>query len=192
MLSTAGNRERARSGFRLAAETSPDDAGLQIDVLLGLAELDVAEGLLDDAQRRGEHALEAASRTKDASRQLEALWVLKHNCYLRGDWSGALATLERIEALSKETANRPGLASVMASRSWHLSRLGRYAEARDAAKQALELAEQNGNPVAKGWALNALSSAVKGFGDISESLRLLNESLEKSWTRPGRASTRRR
>lgn len=168
-------REDARRVLEEALAAVGDDLGLRGDVLIDRAWQRLSDGALQAATEDAKAAVTLAERAMDATRRLNAAHVMASIHNARGEYAEGLAVLEAMAARAREVGNRPLLAVALRERGWQLASFGRLAEARKSAEEAIALAEQNNDPVARAWGLNTAAKVASAYGDARENQRLLGE-----------------
>lgn len=168
-------RDEAARVLEEALAAAGGDIGLRADVLAARARQRLSGGALQLATDDANEAMKLAESTKDAARRLAAgsLLAAVHNA--RGEYALGLEVLAGVKRLAREVGNRPQLAAALRDTGWQLASLGRLAEAREAVDEALALAEQNGDPVARARGLTVAARIAQAYGDLQEELRALGE-----------------
>jgi DNA-binding SARP family transcriptional activator len=144
--SVAGDPRRAEAAIA-ALEARPDAAGdpvLAAELALDRTMALIRAGRLAEADEQGLRALAAAQRAGRPELGSVALGNIAAAAAARGDFARCLELVER--ALPEERVG-PGLAvHILAARAYALSRLGRHAEAVEAARAQEDLAGRVGAP----------------------------------------------
>ena len=175
-LDEAGDRAGSDTTYRRLLDQADDD-GMRAYAYSGLGSNALSDGRLDEAAKSAAEALVLAERLKDAKRRANAHALRGRILSRRGLYDEALAEHEKGLALAREVGDRPGLVDFLQHKAWLLNDLGRLAEARQAAEEALPIAEKNADPVEKAWTYNTLANIAESYGDLREELRLYNAGI---------------
>jgi CHAT domain-containing protein len=173
-----GDATRARATYReLMPKDREAEPGTTIDVLVAIADLDIAAGDIDAADRGTREAMALAATAKDQSRTMTVLAAREGLLSQVGDLAGQEQALRQLLELGRTAGDRPRVASTLQRLSWALVDLGRISEAKPLAEESLALARQNADDAQVAWSLNALSRVHQAYNDVREELRLLDEAL---------------
>jgi|SRR5579862_1766130 len=166
---TAMARERFERAIALYEESGDTRSALRAGV--PLADIDVADGRLDEGSRRFEAALSALEEAGPSDELAAAYASLGRLRVLRGDLDAASETLERAVALAETLGLDELFVQALTSRALVLVRQGRIREAELLLKGAAELAQHRDQP---GWwrPANNLSVVLLDRDRFSEALTL--------------------
>jgi len=177
VLSSTGAFDEARRIHKQAIALSKDDQALKAEGVTNLGYLDLGAGELDRAAARANEALALAEGSKDITRQVNALALLEDVQEERADFDAALATNARRLKLARESGNRPSQVSALIDRAWKLVDIGRLADAKAAAEEALPLSKLDGDDVELAWVINAFSKVHQHYGDVEAEMKALDEGV---------------
>lgn len=177
VLAAEGAWAEARRIYTQAVAAVGDDKALRAEGLTNLGGLAFGAGDLAGAATKGQEALALAEAAKDVARQVEALALLEDVQSTRADFDAALALNARRLALAKESGQRPQQVLALTSRATKLIEIGRLADARAAAEEALPLARLNSDDVALAWVHDALARVHRSYGDLQAELEAQDEAV---------------
>jgi class 3 adenylate cyclase/tetratricopeptide (TPR) repeat protein len=124
----------------------------------------------------GERALAIGTESGDRALELEARYRTGQAYFAIGDYRRALGLLSSRADESTESDRQRSPLFASWSRIWlalTLTSLGRFAEARSHAQQALEIAERADHPFTLAEALTGLGSVSLAQGDVDEAVEIL-------------------
>jgi diguanylate cyclase (GGDEF)-like protein len=169
----------------------PDSDSFGVDVYYNLAEAQVQNGLMEEAEDSYRHSLDAALRLGDTTAQIEARVRLGSIIAGRGQEAEALPELEEALRLSRLHALPAQEIQSLLALADIEERLGRLEEASGHIQSAVSVAEGHKTEDLLPSALEALSSIMAATQRYEEAYRALQRSVDLAHTFSGAESSRR-
>lgn len=156
----------------LAIERELGDRRRTAEALYNLAfPLGIQEGP-EAAAIPAEESLELFREIGDESGIARALGMLSMGDLMSGDWAALITRTEDAVAMWRRTGDRFHLLNDLLSLAFTYPRTGRVGEARAAALEALDLAQEVGSPLEIGGALLAVAGQANDDGRHLDAMRL--------------------
>src|SRR5262249_24450184 len=124
----------------------------------------------------GERALTIAADTGDRELELEARYRTGQAYFAIGDLRKALELLSRCVERGGRESSQPSILFTSWAHSWlalTLSNLGRFEDAREPAREALQIAEASDHPFTLAEALAGVGSVSLTQGDLEQAVAAL-------------------
>ncbi len=176
-------RRRALDALEPPAGATPDDANraARARLLAGLADLQYATGVLDEAAASAQRAIALAEGLADDSPLADALMTLHSVHWQRGELDAAEATIERYRALAQTSSDRTREAHALTSLGMLAKERGRHEDALNRYQAARALFHAVGDTVHLVTLLNNLGNLLRMMGRGREAIDALEEGLH--WSR---------